>query len=102
MDEVPKVRGVAGNNGLAAHAGPSATRECTVEPGEPSLQSDPEKSPALHEGHRAVVCALVDETLDAARQTDIGFHLLDRNFGTLIKLHADDLKLASPHEHRYD
>jgi hypothetical protein len=45
---------------------------------------------ALHEGHRAEARALVDEALDLARQTDIGFHLLDRIYGTRIALHGDD------------
>jgi DNA-binding SARP family transcriptional activator len=45
---------------------------------------------ALHEGRKAEARALLDETLDLARQTDIGFHLLDRIYGTRIALHADD------------
>ena len=45
---------------------------------------------ALHEGHKSEARALVDEALDLARQTDIGFHLLDRIYGTRIALHADD------------
>ncbi len=45
---------------------------------------------ALHEGHRGEARALIDEALDVARQTDIGFHLLDRIYGTRINLHADD------------
>jgi tetratricopeptide (TPR) repeat protein len=45
---------------------------------------------ALHEGHKAEARALVDEALDLARQTDIGFHLLDRIYGTRISLHSDD------------
>jgi DNA-binding SARP family transcriptional activator len=45
---------------------------------------------ALHEGQRDEARALVDEALDVARQTDIGFHLLDRIYGTRINLHADD------------
>lgn len=45
---------------------------------------------ALHEGLRDEAGALVDEALDVARQTDIGFHLLDRIYGTRINLHADD------------
>lgn len=45
---------------------------------------------ALHEGQREEARALVDEALDVARQTDIGFHLLDRIYGTRIALHADD------------
>ncbi|RFO97308.1 hypothetical protein DIC66_09275 [Rhodoferax lacus] len=49
---------------------------------------------ALHEGHRDEARALVDEALDVARQTDIGFHLLDRIYGTRITLHADDPQAA--------
>jgi len=45
---------------------------------------------ALHEGQRDEARALIDEALDVARQTDIGFHLLDRIYGTRINLHADD------------
>jgi len=45
---------------------------------------------ALHEGRRDDARALIDEALDIARQTDIGFHLLDRIYGTRINLHADD------------
>jgi DNA-binding SARP family transcriptional activator len=45
---------------------------------------------AMHEGQRDEARALIDEALDVARQTDIGFHLLDRIYGTRINLHADD------------
>jgi len=45
---------------------------------------------ALHEGHRGEARALIDEALDVARQTDIGFHLFDRIYGTRINLHGDD------------
>ena len=45
---------------------------------------------SLHEGKRDEARALIDEALDVARQTDIGFHLLDRIYGTRINLHADD------------
>lgn len=45
---------------------------------------------SLHEGRRDDARALIDEALDVARQTDIGFHLLDRIYGTRINLHADD------------
>jgi DNA-binding SARP family transcriptional activator len=45
---------------------------------------------ALHEGRRDEARSLIDEALDLARQTDIGFHLLDRIYGTRINLHADD------------
>jgi DNA-binding SARP family transcriptional activator len=49
---------------------------------------------SLHEGRRDDARALVDEALDLARQTDIGFHLLDRIYGTRIALHADDPQAA--------
>jgi len=45
---------------------------------------------SLHEGRREEARDLIDEALDVARQTDIGFHLLDRIYGTRINLHADD------------
>jgi len=45
---------------------------------------------SLYEGKRDEARALVDEALDVARQTDIGFHLLDRIYGTRINLYADD------------
>jgi DNA-binding SARP family transcriptional activator/tetratricopeptide (TPR) repeat protein len=45
---------------------------------------------SLHEGRRDEARMLVDEALDLARQTDIGFHLLDRIYGTRIALYADD------------
>ncbi len=45
---------------------------------------------ALHEGQRDEARALIDEALDVARQTDIGFHLLDRIYGTRINLYASD------------
>jgi len=49
---------------------------------------------ALHEGQHAQARALIDDALDVARQTDIGFHLLDRIYGTRIQLHADDAAAA--------
>ena len=45
---------------------------------------------ALHEGKREDARTLIDDALDVARQTDIGFHLLDRIYGTRIQLHQDD------------
>jgi tetratricopeptide (TPR) repeat protein len=45
---------------------------------------------SLHEGRHDEARALIDEALDVARQTDIGFHLLDRIYGTRINLHTDD------------
>jgi DNA-binding SARP family transcriptional activator/tetratricopeptide (TPR) repeat protein len=49
---------------------------------------------ALHEGRRDEARALVDDAMDLSRQTDIGFHLLDRIYGTRIALHADDPQAA--------
>ena len=45
---------------------------------------------SMHEGKLVEARALIDEALDVARQTDIGFHLLDRIYGTRINLCADD------------
>ena len=44
---------------------------------------------ALYRGRRDVAAGLLDEALDLARQTDIGFHLLDRIYGARIALQAD-------------
>ncbi len=44
---------------------------------------------ALYAGRRDRAAALLDEALDVARQTDIGFHLLDRIYGTKVALAAD-------------
>ena len=52
---------------------------------------------SLQEGKREEANALIDEALDVARQTDIGFHLLDRIYGTRIVLHGDD-PVAALHE----
>jgi DNA-binding SARP family transcriptional activator len=41
---------------------------------------------ALHRGRREDALALIGQALDLARQTDIGFHLLDRIYGTRILL----------------
>ena len=41
---------------------------------------------AMHRGRHDDARALIDEALDLARQTDIGFHLLDRIYGTRILL----------------
>ncbi len=43
----------------------------------------------LYRGRREAARALLDEALDVARQTDIGFHLLDRIYGTRIALCGD-------------
>ncbi len=44
---------------------------------------------AIHRGDRVRAAALLAEALELARVTDIGFHLLDRIYGTRIDL-ADD------------
>ncbi|MGH9040204.1 MAG: ATP-binding protein, partial [Acidimicrobiia bacterium] len=44
---------------------------------------------ALYRGQRNQATALLDEALDVARVTDIGFHLLDRIYGTRIALAAE-------------
>jgi ATP/maltotriose-dependent transcriptional regulator MalT len=41
---------------------------------------------AMYRGRHDEARALIDEALDLARQTDIGFHLLDRIYGTRIRL----------------
>ena len=41
---------------------------------------------AMHRGRHDDARALIDQALDLARQTDIGFHLLDRIYGTRIQL----------------
>ncbi len=54
---------------------------------------------ALHRGERERARDLLDEALDLARQTDIGFHLLDRIYGTRIALAADpDAAVAAVEE----
>jgi len=45
---------------------------------------------AMQERHQEEARDLIDQALDVARQTDIGFHLLDRIYGTRIQLHASD------------
>ena len=41
---------------------------------------------AMHQGRLDDARAVLDEALDVARQTDVGFHLLDRIYGTRIQL----------------
>ncbi|HEX5476359.1 MAG TPA: hypothetical protein VFX09_00715 [Burkholderiales bacterium] len=43
----------------------------------------------LYRGRREAARVVLDEALDVARQTDVGFHLLDRIYGTRIALGAD-------------
>lgn len=45
---------------------------------------------AMQEKHQEEARDLIDQALDVARQTDIGFHLLDRIYGTRIQLHGND------------
>jgi len=44
---------------------------------------------ALHRGRRADALALLDEALAIARESDVGFHLFDRIYGTRITAAAD-------------
>jgi DNA-binding SARP family transcriptional activator/tetratricopeptide (TPR) repeat protein len=44
---------------------------------------------ALYRGRRDEARALLDQALDLARQTDIGFHLMDRIYGVFIALGVD-------------
>ena len=41
---------------------------------------------AMHQGRHGDARVLLDEALDVARQTDVGFHLLDRIYGTYLQL----------------
>lgn len=45
---------------------------------------------AIHRGRRDQASELLDEALELARVTDIGFHLLDRIYGTRIVAAGDD------------
>ncbi|MEJ7932429.1 AAA family ATPase [Ramlibacter sp. AN1015] len=49
---------------------------------------------ALYRGQRAQARALLDDALDVARQSDVGFHLLDRIYGTRIALASHDADAA--------
>jgi tetratricopeptide (TPR) repeat protein len=54
---------------------------------------------AMHRGQRALARALLDEALDVARQSDVGFHLLDRIYGTRIAIApSTDAALAALEE----
>ncbi|MBI5279706.1 MAG: AAA family ATPase [Burkholderiales bacterium] len=44
---------------------------------------------AMHRGQSDLARALLGEALDVARQSDVGFHLLDRIYGTRIALARD-------------
>jgi len=55
----------------------------------------------LYRGRRDLASARLEEALDLARQTDIGFHLLDRIYGTRIALCPDPAAaLAALHDAR--
>jgi DNA-binding SARP family transcriptional activator/tetratricopeptide (TPR) repeat protein len=41
---------------------------------------------AIYQGKHSDARALLDDALDVARQTDVGFHLLDRIYGTYLQL----------------
>jgi hypothetical protein len=44
---------------------------------------------AMHRGRLDLARALLDEALDVARQSEVGFHLLDRIYGTRIAMSSD-------------
>lgn len=44
---------------------------------------------AMYRGRRDEARSLLDEALDIARQSDVGFHLLDRIYGTRIAMASD-------------
>jgi hypothetical protein len=44
---------------------------------------------ALHRGRQTEAAALLDEALAIARESDVGFHLLDRIYGTRVAAAAD-------------
>ncbi|WP_372825515.1 AAA family ATPase [Polaromonas sp.] len=44
---------------------------------------------AMYRGNRGLARGLLDEALDVARQSDVGFHLLDRIYGTRIAIASD-------------
>ena len=44
---------------------------------------------AMHRGQRELARALLDDALDVARESDVGFHLLDRIYGTRIAIAPD-------------
>ena len=51
---------------------------------------------AVHRGHRPEAQALLDDALAVARESNVGFHLLDRIYGTRITAAADvDAALAA-------
>ncbi|MFR9804663.1 ester cyclase [Pseudonocardia sp. RS010] len=44
---------------------------------------------ALHRGHHGEAAGLLDDALDIARESDVGFHLFDRIYGTRIAAATD-------------
>jgi DNA-binding SARP family transcriptional activator/tetratricopeptide (TPR) repeat protein len=50
---------------------------------------------ALYRGRRDIARSRLDEALDLARQSDIGFHLLDRIYGTRVALGANPASALS-------
>ena len=50
---------------------------------------------ALHEGRRASARRLLDEALQVARESSVGFHLLDRIYGTVLAGTTDPATAAT-------
>jgi DNA-binding SARP family transcriptional activator/tetratricopeptide (TPR) repeat protein len=69
-------------------AGASLHRDIAAATGE-SFALQRRAEVALHRGRQADAVALLDEALAVARESDVGFHLLDRIYGTRVAAAAD-------------
>jgi tetratricopeptide (TPR) repeat protein len=69
-------------------AGAELHREIAAATGE-SFALQRRAEVALHRGLRAEAGALLDEALAVARESDVGFHLLDRIYGTRVAAALD-------------
>jgi tetratricopeptide (TPR) repeat protein len=69
-------------------AGAELHREIAAATGE-SFALQRRAEVALHRGLRAEAVALLDEALAVARESDVGFHLLDRIYGTRVAAAPD-------------
>jgi tetratricopeptide (TPR) repeat protein len=69
-------------------AGAELHREIAAATGE-SFALQRRAEVALHRGRRPEAVALLDEALAVARESDVGFHLLDRIYGTRVAAAVD-------------
>jgi tetratricopeptide (TPR) repeat protein len=69
-------------------AGAELHREIAAATGE-SFALQRRAEVALHRGLQAQAVALLDEALAVARESDVGFHLLDRIYGTRVAIAPD-------------